>query len=73
MSKINDAKGYVKGDFVKIRVHENEFNGKIEQLIYESKSSVPVGAIVEVASVQKGGPVKASLTEVPITALSPII
>lgn len=67
--------GYRVGDYVKIRVYDVDFKGRIIKFIYENKGdAIPTKAYVEVCSTNKkvSGVTKSTMT-VAFSFLSPLL
>lgn len=67
--------GYEVGDYVNIKVYDDNFRGRIVKFLYEGKNDVkPSRAVVEVCSAtKKVSGVTKSTMPVAISSLSPLL
>ena len=70
----NNVMKYREGDYVNLRVKNDEFRGRIIRFISESKESAPTKAEIEVsACTKKSAEVSISIMEVNLSQLSPLL
>lgn len=74
-SQTENSIGYMVGDYVNIKVYDDNFRGRIVKFLYEGKNdTTPTKAVVEVCSTaKKVSGVTKSTMPVALSSLSPLL